>query len=190
MGKEVVEEGGRKKFANEEIVRKLSRSEIEAVVTHFFGDSPQIPSSHSELDKFMEWFNSTTEKLNEEPFGDLFTRGFIFVYLDCVDPIISEAEVGSFILMCAMKDPGNIGIIIKTERGIAKRPLIRHSSTSKGVAQVIEKYEDLRKVLQLQKDENGPSAVFVDKKDLSKEAPEPRGEGEGTEEYPGPPLVI
>lgn len=165
---------------------KLSGNEVQSVIDHFFGGSPQIPSDHPRLSTFLKWFISTTEKLLEEPLNYLFNKGFIRVYLstDDTNDILSDEKVGSFILMCTMNVPGNLGIIIKTEHGIVRRPLVCCSSTPKEVVLRLNKHEDLKYVFRLQEDlKHG----FFPKSCILEEELEADGE---EEEYPGVPIVM
>lgn len=173
--------------------RTLTERELSCIVKHFFGDADTIDSG-VDFENFLKWFEATTDVLREEPYNELFVKGFIFAPLDSetVGTLLGGSSTnnpGTFFLMCSLKEQGKVGIVLKNAGlKIVRRPLVCCSKTAAGVAASLNMYEELSTITKV----SGSKVEAFDKEvglnELISRDDEEEEEEEG--EFTGVPFVI
>lgn len=141
--------------------RKVTKIEQDAIANHFFGDADPIVKGEA-FGKFFEWFRATCDILRNPPFNEMYAAGFIFVHLDnaAIEKVMEHYDSSTFMLVCGVKTPGTVGLIVKEAGGaVKKRALVPYSKDVSGVVSNLKKYVGLEKILR----QSGEEMTPVDK---------------------------
>lgn len=109
---------------------------------------------------------------------------------DGIDKMLSGAKPGTFFIMCGIKNPNEFGLILKSEKGIQKRPLVTRNTTIESVLENLMRYEELKGAKKIEKVSDGIRCPTINKEDLPSLFKVEILRGRDNDEFPDKPLAI